>query len=79
MKSLFGYSSAQVGRKDNFRPRIWNEISHDVSNNNGARVINYSTRKKQTFKSVITFSLRNNHNFIMAFPDGNTIKLVTFG
>jgi hypothetical protein len=35
MKILLGYFNAKVGREDMFKPTIWNESLHKISNDNG--------------------------------------------
>jgi hypothetical protein len=45
MKILLGYFSAKVGREDIFKPTVGNEGLHDISNNNGVRVVNFTTFK----------------------------------
>jgi hypothetical protein len=39
MKILFGNFNVKVGREDIFKPTIGNEISHEISNDNGVRVV----------------------------------------
>jgi hypothetical protein len=43
MKNLLGDFNAKVGRKDIFKLTIWNKNLHEISNNNGVRVVNLST------------------------------------
>jgi hypothetical protein len=45
MKILLGDFNAKVGRKDIFKPTIGNESSHEISNDNGLRVVNFATSK----------------------------------
>jgi hypothetical protein len=40
---LLGDFSARVGREDILKPTIGNEISHEISNDNGVRVENFAT------------------------------------
>jgi hypothetical protein len=37
--------NAKVGREDIFKPTIWNESLHEISNDNGVRVISIATSK----------------------------------
>jgi hypothetical protein len=46
MKNLLGDFNAKVGREDIFKPVIGNESLHEVSNDNGVRVVNFATSKK---------------------------------
>jgi hypothetical protein len=46
MKILLGdFFNAKVGREDIFKPTIRNESSHETSNDNGVRVVNFATSK----------------------------------
>jgi hypothetical protein len=45
MKILLGDFNAKVGRVDIFKPTIGNETSHEISNDNGVRVVNFATSK----------------------------------
>jgi hypothetical protein len=47
-KILLGDFSAKVGRKDIFKPTIVNENLHEISNNNGAIIVNFATSKNLT-------------------------------
>jgi hypothetical protein len=47
MKILLGDFNAKVGREDIFKPTIGNESSHEISNDNGVRVVNFATSKKK--------------------------------
>jgi hypothetical protein len=40
MSILLGYFNAKVGREDIFKPKIWNECLHEISNDNGVIVAN---------------------------------------
>jgi hypothetical protein len=40
MKILLGDFSAKVGREDIFKPAIGNESLHEISNDNGVRLVN---------------------------------------
>ncbi|PNF22036.1 hypothetical protein B7P43_G10581 [Cryptotermes secundus] len=60
MKILLGDLNAKVGRKDIFKPT--NERLHEISNDNGVRVVNFATSKNLTVKSTM-FPHRNIHKF----------------
>jgi hypothetical protein len=51
MKILLGDLSAKVGREDIFKPKIGNESLHELSNDNGVRVVNFATSKNLIVKS----------------------------
>jgi hypothetical protein len=43
MEILLGDFSAKVGRKDIFKPTVGNKSLHEISNDNGVRVVNFAT------------------------------------
>jgi hypothetical protein len=71
MKILLGDFNAKVGIEDIFKPTIWNESLHEISNGNGVRVINFATSKNSIVKSMM-FPYRNIHKFTLTSPDGKT-------
>jgi hypothetical protein len=62
MKMLLGDFNAKAGREDNFKHTIGNESLHEVSNDNGVRVVNFAISKNLTVKSVM-FPHHNIHKF----------------
>jgi hypothetical protein len=50
--------NAKVGREDIFKPTIGNESLHEISNDNGVRVVNFATSKNLIIKSTM-FPHRN--------------------
>jgi hypothetical protein len=40
-KILLGHINAKVGREDIFKPTIANDSLHEISNDNGVRVVNF--------------------------------------
>jgi hypothetical protein len=42
MKILLGDCNAKVGRENIFKPTIGNESLHEISNDNGVRVVNFA-------------------------------------
>jgi hypothetical protein len=63
MNILLGDFNAKVSREDIFKPIIWNESLHEISNDNGIRVVNFASNKNLTDKST-TFPHCNIHKFI---------------
>jgi hypothetical protein len=53
MKILLGDFSAKVGREDIFKPKTGDESLHEISNDNGIRVVNFATFKNVIVKSVL--------------------------
>jgi hypothetical protein len=50
MKILLGDLNAKVGREDIFKRTIGNESLHEISNDNGVRVVNFATSKNLIVK-----------------------------
>jgi hypothetical protein len=71
MKILLGDFNAKVGRKNSFKPTIGNESSHEISNDNGVRVVNFTTSKNLVVKSTM-FPHRSIHKYNWTSPDGQT-------
>jgi hypothetical protein len=53
MKILIEDFNAKIGREDIFKPMIGNESLHEISNDNGIRVVNFATTKNLTVKSTM--------------------------
>jgi hypothetical protein len=77
MKILEGNFNSKVGREDIFKSATGNESLHEISNDNGVKVVNFATSKNLIVKSTI-FPHRNIHRFTWTYPDGKTTKLTTF-
>jgi hypothetical protein len=45
MKILLGDSNAEVGRENIFKPSFGNESLHEISNDNGVGIVNFTTLK----------------------------------
>jgi hypothetical protein len=45
MKILLGDFNAKVGWEDIYKPTIGNESLHEISNDNGVRLVNFATSK----------------------------------
>jgi hypothetical protein len=71
MKILLGDFSAIVGRVDILKPTVGNESKHEISNDNGVRVVHFTTSKNPTVKSTM-FLHCNIHIFIWTSPYGKT-------
>ena len=46
MNILLRDFNAKLGGEDIFKPTVWNESSHEDSNDNGVRAVNFATSKK---------------------------------
>jgi hypothetical protein len=71
MKILLGNFNAKVGREDIFKPTVVNEGLHEISNDNGVRVVNFATPQNLIVKSTM-FPHRNIDKFTWTSPDGKT-------
>jgi hypothetical protein len=71
MKILLGDFNAKVGREDIFKLTIGTESSHEISNDNGVRVVNFATYKSSVVKSTM-FPHRSIHKYTWTSPDGKT-------
>jgi hypothetical protein len=78
MNILLGDFDAKVGREDIFKPTIGNESLHEISNDNGVRVVNFATSKNLTADvrclHIVTF-IKILGRLLMG---GRTIKLTIF-
>jgi hypothetical protein len=70
-KIWLGNFNAEVGREDIFRPTIGNGSSHEISNDDGIRVVNFATSKNLTAKSAM-LPHRNIHKITWTSLDGKT-------
>jgi len=71
MKILLGDFNAKVGRENIFKPTIGQESLHQLSNDNGVRLVNLATSKNLVVKSTV-FPHRNIHKYTWTSPDGKT-------
>jgi hypothetical protein len=51
MNILLGDFNSKVGRENIFKPTIGNDSLHEISNDNGVRIVNFATSKNLTVKS----------------------------
>jgi endonuclease/exonuclease/phosphatase family metal-dependent hydrolase len=77
MKILLGDFNAKVGREDIFKPTIWNESLHEISNDNGVRVVNFATSKNLTVKSTM-FPHCIINKYSRMSPDGKTHSQIDY-
>jgi hypothetical protein len=71
MKILLGDFNAKVGRENIFKPTIGNESLHEISNDNGVRIVNFATSKNLVVKSTMS-PHRKIHKHTWTPPEGNT-------
>jgi hypothetical protein len=53
INSLLGDFNAKVGREDILKPTIGNESLHEISSDNGVRILNFATSKNLIVKSTM--------------------------
>jgi hypothetical protein len=70
-KILLRDFSTKIGREDIFKPTIGNESLHEISNDNGVRIVNFATSKNLIVKSIM-FPHHNIHKYTWTSPDGKT-------
>jgi endonuclease/exonuclease/phosphatase family metal-dependent hydrolase len=71
MKIVLGDFNTKVGREDIFKLTIGNESSHEISNDNGVRVVNFATSNNLVVKSTM-LPHRSFHKYTWTFPDRKT-------
>jgi hypothetical protein len=72
-----GDLNAKVHREDIFPPKAGNESLHEISNDNGVRVVKFGILKTLIVRNTM-FTHRNIHKFIWTSPDGKTIRPADF-
>jgi hypothetical protein len=78
LKILLGDFNAKVGIEDTSKSKIWNESLHEISNDNGDRVVNFATSKNLIVKST-KFPHRNIQNILGHLQMGKpTIKFTIY-
>jgi hypothetical protein len=73
LKILLGDFNGKVGlcREDIFKQTTGNESSHEISNDNGIRVVNFATHKNLVAKSTM-FPHRSIYKYTWTSLDGQT-------
>jgi hypothetical protein len=64
-----------VGRENIFKPTIGNESLHQESNDNGVRIVKFTTSKNLVVKSTM-FPHQNFHKCAWTSPDGQTYNQI---
>ena len=77
MKMLLGDFNAKVGRENIFKATIGQESLHQDSNDNGVRLVNFTTSQNLVVKSKM-FPHRNIHKYTCTSPDGKTTRLTMY-
>jgi hypothetical protein len=71
MKILLGDFHANVGREDLFKLAVGNESLHEISTDNGVKVVNFSTSKNLAVKDTMV-PHRSIHNYTWMSSDGKS-------
>jgi hypothetical protein len=71
MNILLGNFNAKIGRENIFKPTIGNESLHEISNDNGVRVVNFVPSKNFVVTSTMFPHLKI-HKYTWTSPPGNT-------
>jgi hypothetical protein len=69
-KILLGDFNTKVGREDIFKKPIWNESLHEISSDNGVRLVNVARSKTLRVKSTM-IPHHNIHTYTGTSPDRN--------
>jgi hypothetical protein len=78
MKILLGDFNANVGREDNFKLTIGNESLHQISNDNGIRVVNIATSKYLLSKVRCSYTVTFINSLGRLLMKRRPIKLIIF-
>jgi hypothetical protein len=74
---LLGDFNAKVGKEEIFKPTVGTQSLHEISNDNGVRLVNFATSKNLTVKSTM-FPHRNTHEYTRTSPDGKTRNQIDY-
>jgi hypothetical protein len=74
MRILLGAVYAKVGKEEIFGLTIEKESLHEISNDNGVRLVNFTTSKNLRLKSKM-FPHHNIHKYTWTSPDGKLTKI----
>jgi hypothetical protein len=75
---MLGDFNAKVGEEDIFKPTTGNGTLYEISNDNGVRVVNFTTSKNLIVRST-TFLHCNIHKYAWMSPDGKTHSQIDWG
>jgi hypothetical protein len=78
MKILLGDINAKVGREDIFKPTIGNESLHEISNDNGVKLVNFATSKSSESKVQCPHIAKSIHILGRLQMGKPTIRLTIF-
>jgi hypothetical protein len=70
MKILLVDFGAKMGREDIFKSTVGRESSHEISNDSGVRIVNFTASKNSVVKSTVFH--RDIHKYTWTSPEGKT-------
>jgi hypothetical protein len=76
MKNFIRRIQCKSRQENIFKPNIGNESLHQISNDNGVRVVNFATSKNLIVKSTM-FPHRNIQVYLMSDHSGQQIVIMT--
>lgn len=75
IKIIVGDCNAELGKEASFRPTIGIHSAHEISNNNGQRLINFAISRKIIISST-TFPYKDIHKYTWKSSDGRTVNQI---
>jgi hypothetical protein len=75
VKILLGDINAKIGREGTLRPTTGLYSLHDLTNDNGIRLVDFATSKGMTISSTY-FENKDIHKATWVSPDGNTFNQI---
>jgi hypothetical protein len=78
MKILLGDFNAKLGREDILKPAIGNECLHEISNDNGVRVVKFATSKNLVVKVLCSLTAKFINTPGSLLRETHTTRLIIF-
>jgi hypothetical protein len=78
MKILLGDFNSKVGRENIFKPTVGNESLHEISKDNGVRVVNFTTSKNLVGKSTMFLHCKIHKHTGLLLRETHTTRLIIF-
>ncbi|KAJ0171123.1 hypothetical protein K1T71_013322 [Dendrolimus kikuchii] len=75
VKIILGDCNAKVGREEIYKPTIGMHSKHNVSNDNGTRLISFASAKAMVIKSTM-FPRKDIYKGTWRSPDGHTVNQI---
>jgi len=75
IKIILSDLNAMCGKETQFQPTIGKESMHNISNDNGMRIISFASTKSMVISST-TFPHKKIHKGLWRSPDGKTIDQI---